>query len=166
MQNFDTTALKTTVNVLEGLAWGADTAVSATTAIPFNLGVAAAMTLAAATRSNLIAAQRLLKDRDDDLASCILKVADEGQMAAAQALSAIEGPGGLQDSVNGVQESVDGVQESVDGVQNSVDDGFNFLACPFTIEQQNGKTSIGQGCDGLDNNCNSVVGVTKRVVSS
>lgn len=43
-----------------------------------------------------------------------------------------------------------------------------FIACPFTPEQQENTVFIGQGCDGLDNNCNSVItskNTTKRVVS-
>ena len=43
-----------------------------------------------------------------------------------------------------------------------------FTACPFTKEQQENTVFIGQGCDGVDNNCNSVItstGTTERVVS-
>ena len=116
--------------------------------------------------------ERLIKDIDDALAFCTLEVAAEGENKAAAALNAIQEPGGIQDSINGVQASVNGVQASVNGVQASVnglqetvDKEFDFLACPFTFEQQNSKTSIGQGCDGIDNNCNSNIGTIKRVVS-
>ena len=43
-----------------------------------------------------------------------------------------------------------------------------FTACPFTKEQQENTVFIGQGCDGVDNNCNSVITSTntaERVVS-
>lgn len=75
------------------------------------------------------------------------------------------------DIVENVRLTLNDIRETVDNIEETVDENrifVEFLWCPYTQEQQDGTTLIGQGCDTMDNNCNSDILVNpqkKRVVS-
>jgi len=62
------------------------------------------------------------------------------------------------DIVENVRLTLNDIRETVDNIEETVDENrifVEFLWCPYTQEQQDGTTLIGQGCDTMDNNCNS-----------
>ncbi len=76
-------------------------------------------------------------------------------------------------TVNTLENQIKEKDDALDACNLSVSDESyafaQFLACPYTNDQQLNAVFIGQGCDGMDNDCDSDIdasGTIKSVVSS
>lgn len=133
-------------------------------AIPFFGGAVATPFIwaAAAIELAIITVETLIDEYDGRQSDCIINTAAAIQGAVREAYDLLE------DTKKVADDTFDLLGETKE-VVDEVEAFVQFLACPFTEIQQQNTVFLRQGCDGIDNNCNSFIssdGAQKLVVST